>query len=803
VWKRESTSDIDHHSRMSRSVFAAAVDACRREAGDDTSRPSLQHTAVRLLAVGRLVVVAVVSACLQLGSSLAATTGAALLLLGVCYTYTASRPCSRREQASLARCWQHRTSVLGLALVCCSLDSAAASHQPDDDGSPSQVSLQPVVMVAHASPLQINITPMDMTHTHVDASEASSQPLVLPINSTYASPLQMNITPVDISLGQQQMAQLDATMPFDLSGPLPANNDFMLMLYTERMGSVSAMAVSDPNERGASAAECNGYMSTTPLFICIGFALAVLAWRAFIRATGIASPLPDGLAKAVDKSELPPPAPVAEAAAPADTEAPAKAGGKGEGESSDDDAPAPLPTGVWWALAFMTLTAWVADLYYAMISTFLPAVARQRGASSYETNFIIACQPIGMMCVSAVMPWVMKLRGFNAHQLVCQATMFNAATIAATGLAERHTNSRASFVIFLSATRLLQGAVCAVQEVCIETIVLRMVPERLLAVTVASFSSLRQTSVIFGPSFGGFLYQLGCWPLPFLTSSALLVFASFVMSSMFSKATLQALRGKAPQRDISPWQLLMLPGVWLLQLMMVPPCLGATLLEPLWSLFLGSPPFNMNSAAIGGFFLISTVCMIVALPLGALLGGQIGYFRAFSLGLLVGPLGYLLQGPSPLLGTMFPHTLGVITLGLVFTTICGGIAMACVQPIMLAVFKAADFTQEEIAGVWASLTFVTTSIMAAAGPMIGAAMYEAFPLTDSFPLVTTTTAGVTWLIQVPCILVLAKRFGNSGIEKARQDAETKAAEAREAHATTVATGEEATASETGVSAKDA
>ena len=105
---------------------------------------------------------------------------------------------------------------------------------------------------------------------------------------------------------------------------------------------------------------------------------------------------------------------------------------------------------------------------------------------------------------------------------------------------------------------------------------------------------------ICGPVLGGFLYQAGCWSLPFTVGGSLLFVAVFLLMVGLGRRAPKKLR---PNKEhmMSMWQLLGVRDVAWLALPMVMVCMETSLMEPAWQAFLGRAPFHMGPQAIGAF----------------------------------------------------------------------------------------------------------------------------------------------------------------------------------------------------------
>jgi alpha-amylase len=429
--------------------------------------------------------------------------------------------------------------------------------------------------------------------------------------------------------------------------------------------------------------------------------------------------------------------------------------------SAADEQP-DLPMEVWMAIFVIGFAAWCADVYYSMLAPFMPGIAADLGASTFEINVMFSMQPFAMLFTGAAWPWILKMPGVasNPTHLLMQVTVLNAAIIAAAGLAKTYCTTHHSFVLFFGVTRLLQGAIAGVQEACAETVILRLVPFKHVAMTLGTLEAFRLTSTLAGPAVGGLLYQVGCFPLPFFTSSMLLLLSFLAMRFSFSQTAINAIDQKRPERDISPWTLLCLPGAWQMQCVILPSQLTFTMLEPMWQLFLNEAPFSLNSAGVGGFMISTLVILAVFIVPMAELAAYIGYGNAFAIGACLSPFGYLFWGPSPLISGLVSRSVPVLYVGSIIYCVPTALMQAAIGAFVISLYKLSGFTQEEVAGVSASIMMVTSSLVGIFGPLVSAAVASLYDTAEVFPYLTTFCALFTFFLPGPLAVYLAWKYSS-------------------------------------------
>ena len=196
-----------------------------------------------------------------------------------------------------------------------------------------------------------------------------------------------------------------------------------------------------------------------------------------------------------------------------------------------------------------------------MLAPFLPGTAENHGLSETTVGLIFAMHPLGSIATSLMLPWMLRQPWADTFQFIRRATAGNALCVCCVGLLgliepkpDELTNSIA-FGLPLILLRFGQGICVTFMEVSNETISLKLLPRAYIGPVQGVIMATRTLAIIAGPvlggflyqvrdlpisppsmtfsdrgiTLGGFLYQAGCWALPFTVGASLLAFATLFL----------------------------------------------------------------------------------------------------------------------------------------------------------------------------------------------------------------------------------------------------------------------------------
>ena len=422
-----------------------------------------------------------------------------------------------------------------------------------------------------------------------------------------------------------------------------------------------------------------------------------------------------------------------------------------------DEAPETIDFNGFMIIGFTIVPALVGDLYFTMMAPFLPGVAHLRGLSSAVVGFIFACQPLGSIFTAPIVPWALKQPWGDPYVLLRRSTAGTALAVSITGLLgkipmDTGSGGVAAFLIIICLMRFTQGVCVTIMEVCNSSISLMLLPKDYVGPAQGIITATRIFGVICGPVLGGFLYQAGCWALPFTVGGALLFVAVVFLMVGLGRRAPKKLR---PNKDsmMSMGQLLGVRDVAWLALPMVMVCMETSLMEPAWQSFLGRPPFHMAPQAIGAFLFYAIVMYMAVLVFGGICIGVLGPAVQYLFGALLSGVGLLFLGPSPLFNNTVPTTEGIVLMGAMINYAGVAFFVPAMVPLALQVFERAGFKQKQVAGVTSSILTLLICSANFVGPPLGGFMIDQF---GGVPVTTTVYAIAVVLITSVAAIPLCK-----------------------------------------------
>ena len=196
-----------------------------------------------------------------------------------------------------------------------------------------------------------------------------------------------------------------------------------------------------------------------------------------------------------------------------------------------------------------------------MLAPFLPGTAESHGLSSTTVGLIFAMHPLGSIATSLMLPWMLRQPWADTFQFIRRATAVNALCVCCIGLLGEidakpdDVMNAIAFGLPLMLLRFGQGVCVTFMEVSNETISLKLLPKAYIGPVQGVIMATRTLSVIAGPALGGFLYQAGCWALPFTVGAALLAFATLFLNVVLpghAPANMRSLKSDASGLEVCP-----------------------------------------------------------------------------------------------------------------------------------------------------------------------------------------------------------------------------------------------------------
>ena len=534
-------------------------------------------------------------------------------------------------------------------------------------------------------------------------------------------------------------------------------------------------------EGAACAATPSAAATSTPLLIllvlsitilimdyhrCCGFDLNLFCCSLMGRETS-AAPIRTERLPEPDKDATGPSSAPAAKPEKADTTTAADGAEGAEGEEVDD-GPKEIDTAGVLIIAFTVVPALVGDLYFTMLAPFLPGVCHQRGLSNAIVGLIFACQPLGSIFIAPVVPWMLRQPWGDPYWLLRTATSIACIAVATQGMLGLvpldsillHTMV---FVPVMLICRVAQGVCVTIMEVSNSSISLMLLPKKHVGMAQGIIMATRVLGVILGPVIGGFLYQAGCWSMPFIVGGYLELTAIFCLMAGLGQRAPEKVK---PGPDaMSTWELAQIPDTWFIALPMFMVCMETSLMEPAWQPFLGRRPFSLAPAEIGGFLNNAVIVYMIFLVVAGMCVNTLGPAVQYLFGAILSGVGLFFIGPSPLLNGAVPQNRGIVLMGAMVSYTGVAFFVPAIIPLCLEVFSRAGFGQKQVAGVCSSLMTLIICSANFIGPPLGGVLIDQL---GGVPLTTTCYSFgvlIVSLIAIAPLCKYAKRLDAECVER--------------------------------------
>jgi len=432
----------------------------------------------------------------------------------------------------------------------------------------------------------------------------------------------------------------------------------------------------------------------------------------------------------------------------------------GEGSSApkedDDDSPKTIDMHGWFVVAFTVIPPFMGDLYFSMLAPFFPGQAEARGLSHGMIGLIFAMHPLGSILMGFTMPWLMRQPYADTYVFLRRATNCQGmyvCLIGLVGLVAPERDQAVAFALPLIILRFLQGISVTIMEVCNEMITLLILPRQYIGPVQGVIMATRTLGVIAGPVLGGFLYQAGCWALPFTFGATMIGVAAIILTFGLGRRAPPGMKSK--KSDLTGLQLMKTLDVWLVAIPMFIVCMMTSFLEPSWQGFLGRRPFSMEPREIGVFLQTAVMIYIVVLVLAGMTMSCCGSAVQFFVGTVIASLGMLFIGPSPWFGDGVPMTEGIVLMGTMINYTGIAIVVPATVPIALDIFERAGYSQKQVAGASAAMFTIVICAGNAIGPPLGGFLIDSF---GGLPQTTTAYFVVSAAIAVPLTFLLVLKY---------------------------------------------
>lgn len=347
---------------------------------------------------------------------------------------------------------------------------------------------------------------------------------------------------------------------------------------------------------------------------------------------------------------------------------------------------------------------------------FFPKEAEKKGASATEYGLVFGVYELAIIFMS---PIVGKLVGRSAPKLWIQfGLLLTGFMTVIFGFLDRAPNGKC-FIILAFVIRILEGVGAASFTTPSYTATAEEFPS-----DQATILSLLETSfglgLIFGPTIGGWLYEIGDYMLPFFTLGCCLILGAFLNLIVSYGQEARVYDAKEPQAGYL--KILLSPGIMLDAMSVVTSLTfigfnAATLENHLRK-------FNMSVMAVGSIFVITGAIYALTTPLWGKLCRRFDTRLLCLIGALLCIVGFVLLGPLPF--THVEPSLPLVITSLIFIGLGTGVKLvaALVGSFRYSIDELEMPDNKSTFGVCSSIYHTTTSIGAFVGPTIGGLLMD-------------------------------------------------------------------------------
>merc|ERR1740130_1294258 len=210
---------------------------------------------------------------------------------------------------------------------------------------------------------------------------------------------------------------------------------------------------------------------------------------------------------------------------------------------SADKPLAPINTGL---LSMCMFVMAMGEFNYAMLAPFLPAEASRLGIPPSKVGIIFSAMPFAMLVATPFAPSAMER--FGSHAVIIGCVLSQA--LLTTLFTSSYLQSNAFFPI-ASILRVGQGFSSGILESTVGAFVVRTVPENMVTDVVGWSSVARSLGYMLGPLFGGFMYQVGGFHLPFAVAASMLCVSAIGFIFISRQRKPQAVSGQHQATKLS------------------------------------------------------------------------------------------------------------------------------------------------------------------------------------------------------------------------------------------------------------
>ena len=348
-----------------------------------------------------------------------------------------------------------------------------------------------------------------------------------------------------------------------------------------------------------------------------------------------------------------------------------------------------------FAVALVTLACFTDLIAYSIAIPVLPDLSRRLGASPTMIGFLFASFGVTLLTVSIPMGAISDRIGRKAPMLGGLIALAAATLLFAF----------ADSLPWLFAARLVQGAADAVTWVVGFALIADLYEPNERGRVTGIVMMGTSAAVMIGPTFGGWLYELGGIRLPFIFVAAL----AAVDCALF--LVLEIPRRQVDSEAVPLGLVLRVPAIGICALVVIGLSATISMLEPVLALHMST--LGVNPGRLGLIYGAAAIVTTVMNPICGRLSDRLGARRLMTLGLL------MMAGTIPILGQAWSYRSA-----LVLFVLSAAAATLVITPSLVYMGEATSDAGVRSFGVSYGLYNLAWGAGLLGGPALGGCLFE-------------------------------------------------------------------------------
>ncbi|XP_065652248.1 MFS-type transporter SLC18B1 isoform X2 [Hydra vulgaris] len=404
-------------------------------------------------------------------------------------------------------------------------------------------------------------------------------------------------------------------------------------------------------------------------------------------------------------------------------------------------------------VALLSIKIFISYGAFALIAPFFTMVAKTKGVSQTISGLIFSIFALVVFFIAPLIGKSVSKFGVKFTLIIgCFIEAYTEILFGYTSLIIDHNTFIVYCFLIRSATAF--GTACTqTAELALVAVVFKENKASIMGI----LEIFTGAGLMTGPIFGGILYSVGDFKLPFVVYGGLTFFLLVLLFYILpNKYELSSFENSSLQTQISITKTVCLPGIFFVCLVIVLCATMITFIEPLLTLQLMKITKNgLTSDKVGYFFAIMPGTYTFMSPIiGFLADKKIKSRYMIIMGQVLSITALLFLGPTPLFKSFVPETLLTLGLSLGFLGISVSCALIpCLADMHITVFNYGYIDCIATSGVLSGIFSSCFSIGSFIGPTLGSFLAEKL----SFEYTATILAG---LILISCVLLVLETIKN-------------------------------------------